>query len=210
MTGSLEQLMNTFPAATTLSDALTAYDRIDTEDFSLGLVNNYYVRAQEKLNLTLRNSFYTLFGEESKKLNSDTDKAQVKSGIVDALKEYFAVISPSMIASMNTIGLSAEEQFEFLLKEYDQNIGGGKVERLPTMGALVNGLMSGKISTGQFQRELYNVQANYVNIAANLKKEALTSQIFGAYETKPYLLEARLVPEFERLGFEVEDKVGYM
>lgn len=71
-------------------------------------------------------------------------------------------------------------------------------------------MKSGKISTGQFQRELYNVQANYVNIASNLKKEALTSQIFGAYETQPYLLATRLIPEFERAGFEVEDKVGYM
>ncbi|MFH0701429.1 MAG: hypothetical protein V2A62_03250 [Candidatus Woesearchaeota archaeon] len=205
---SLEAMLASIGTATDLNGALTLYDRVDTEEFKLGMVNDYYIPAQTKLHSSIESGLRGIFAGESKTINSDTERHQVKSVITGSLKEYFAIVSPSLLNSMNTIGLSEEEQFEFLLQEYDKGIGGGKVERLNTLGALVNGLMKGKISTSQFQYQLYTNQAQYVNIASNIKTNALVSQIFAPYES--YQLAAHLMPIFERAGYEVSDKPGYL
>ena len=130
---NLEAMLAGIGTATDLNGALTLYDRVDSEEFKLGTINDYYIPAQSKLHASVESGLRGIFAGESRTINSDTERHQVKSVITGALKEYFAIISPSLITSMNTIGLSEEDQFEFLLQEYDKGIGGGKVERLNTL-----------------------------------------------------------------------------
>ncbi len=207
---SLEGLLEPFNVTTGLDNAFSSYDHLSNEDFKLNMSNNYYIQAQSKLYSTLSEEFKTHFGGEDKKISSPEEVKTVKLGVAKALRAYFTQISPSLLSSMDTIGLSEEEQFDFLIKEYDKTIGGGRVERLPTLGALVESLTSGKTSTYGFQVQLYSAQPNHVEVASNIKTNSTISQIFGTYESEPYRVAAHLMPLFDQAGYEISDKAGYL
>ncbi|MBI4151485.1 hypothetical protein HY496_00815 [Candidatus Woesearchaeota archaeon] len=207
---NIDELMDSLRAehSKDLDTSFKAWDEFSKEENQNHLYNNVFTPAQDKLYAGIKGELDKVFGKaggDEAKLTGK--KKEIRKAIATGIKEYFKGVHPSYTKFMDDMKLDEEEQYDFLVKLYDDHVGVGAVKGVESISELENLVKDKKATVGRLKRSAYLQKAKHSEGAINKAQSQYISHHFSKYRGPE--IAAYLKPKIEKAGFEIEDKVGY-
>ncbi len=188
-----------------LDESFKAYDEFNKEENLNYFFNNIFAPAQDDLYQTIKAELDKTFKDDGAK-TAGKIKA-VKKAVSTGLKKYFDGTHPSLTKIIADLGLSEDEQYEFLTKMYDEHVGAGKIKDVESIRVIEGLARDKRVTVGHIKRHVYTQKPRHAEAALKMLKAKHINHHFSKYH--PAEIAAYLKPRLEKEGFEVEDKLGF-
>lgn len=189
-----------------LDGAFKAFDGFRKEEYQNHLYNNVFSVAHQDLYNAIESELQKSVGDDETKLKGK--KKEVEKAIAAGLKKYFEKAQPSVVKKkMAELGISEDEEYDFLTTLYDDHVGVGKIKGVNSIKGLA-GLVKDKNATaGHVKAILGKSREKYIQGALDI----LGSKNFAHHFTKFNNTDvaAYLKPKFEKAGYAIEDNLAY-
>jgi len=191
-----------------LDSSFKALDEFTKDENQNHLYNNVFTPAQDKLYAGIKGELDKVFaksgGDEAK---IQGKKKEVKKAIAMGIKEYFKSTTPSYTRFMDDLKLDEDDQYDMLVKLYDEHVGVGKIQGVKSISELELLTRDKKATVGHFKRVANMQKGKHTEGAMNMTYSQYLGHHFAKYRGPE--IAAYLKPHIERAGFEIEDKLGY-
>ncbi len=191
-----------------LDSSFKAWDNFTKEENQNHLYNNVFTPAQDKLYAGIKGELDKVFGksggDEAKILGK---KKEIKKAIATGIKDYFKSTTPSYTKFMDDLKLDEDDQYDMLVKLYDEHIGVGKIEGVRSISELELLARDKKATVGHLRRAVNLQKGEHTKGAMSMTQNQYLSHHFTKYRGPE--IAAYLKPQIEKAGFEIEDKLGY-
>ncbi|MBI2103324.1 hypothetical protein HYT55_05760 [Candidatus Woesearchaeota archaeon] len=191
-----------------LDASFKAWDNFTKEENQNHLYNNVFTPAQDKLYDSIKGELDKVFGkdggDETKVLGK---KKEIRKAIGIGIKEYFKGVHPSYTKFMDDLKLDEDDQYDMLVKLYDDHIGAGKIKGVRSISQLEALTRDKKATVGHIKKEIHERGAEHIKGAMGMMENQYITHHFSKYRGPE--IAAYLKPHIEKAGFEIEDKLGY-
>ncbi len=191
-----------------LDASFKALDEFTKDENQDHLYNNVFTPAQDKLYAGIKGELDKVFGkaggDEAKVFGK---KKEIKKAIATGIKEYFKSTTPSYTKFMDDLKLDEDDQYDMLVKLYDEHIGVGKIEGVRSISELESLARDRKATVGRIRRLAHLQKAEHTKGALSMTHNQYVSHHFAKYRGPE--VAAYLKPHVEKAGFEIEDKLSY-
>ncbi|MEK6938499.1 MAG: hypothetical protein AABX04_05625 [Nanoarchaeota archaeon] len=193
-----------------LDASFKAVDAFNKDENQMHLYNNILTPGQDALYNTLVSSLDKEFEKKDEtKLEKKEQHDKVRKAVNKALRSYFEKTQPHVVKAMDDLKMSEDDQYQHLSSLYDEHTGGDpRNKQNHGIRAIVESLIRQKKTVGHVKQLIYNTKSAGAQGALEKLNDKYQAHHFGKYNNTQ--VAAYLKPKFEKEGYEIEDKLGYI
>lgn len=191
-----------------LDSSFKAWDEFSKEENQNHLYNDVFTPAQDQLYAGIKGELDKVFGKSGgDEAKIQGKKKEIKKAIATGIKEYFKSTTPSYTKFMDDLKLDEDDQYDMLVKLYDEHIGVGKIQGVKSISELESLTRDKKATVGHLKKSAHLQKGKHTEGAIGMLQNHYISHHFAKYRGPE--IAAYLKPHIEKAGFEIEDKLGY-